>query len=179
MNRSPRILIPILALLAMVRPGAADTGQVRDVVTANGLHIVVFTAPTPVRAGEVEVVTLVTEESTGRPVDSYALDVEVRSPLWNPTVPSMLSMGSPDPGTRFAYKSVVLLPDPGTWELVVEIRVPDRGGPVRIPLSVVAGAPHPMWWQMLPVLLGAIPFLGLILARDSLLKRARKGDSAL
>ena len=169
------IIFFLLLLLGLGRSVFADTGQLRDVVTVDGLNIVVFTAPTPIRAGEVEVVTLVTDASSGRPVEEYALDVEVRSPLWDPAAPAMLSMGMPDPGTRFAYKSVVLLPEPGTWELVVVVQAPEAAAPIRIPLSVEAGPPHPLWWQMLPVLLASIPFLGLILARDSLLKRSRRG----
>ena len=170
-----RTVILLLGLLAVVHPVSADTGQLRDVVTINGLNIVVFTAPTPVRAGEVEIVTLVTDASSGRPIEAYELDVEVRDSAWDSSVPAMLSMGAPDEGTRFAYKAVVLLPEPGDWELVVEVRVPDQDDSVRILLPVVAGPPHPLWWQMLPVLLASIPFLGLVLARDSLLKRARSG----
>ena len=170
-----RTIILFLLLLGAVGPVSADTGQLREVVTTNGLNIVVFTAPTPIRAGEVEVVTLVTNASDGRPVEAYELDVEVRSPSWDAAAPALISMGAPDEGTRFAYKAVILLPDPGDWELVVEVRVPESGAPIRIPLSVVAGPPHPLWWQMLPVLLASIPFIGLILARDSLLKRARSG----
>ena len=164
----------MLLLFAGSTPTFADTGQIREVVTANGINIVVFTAPTPIRAGEVEVVTLVTDASSGQPVNEYRLDVGVRSPEWEDSFPSLLSMGMPDPGTRFAYKSVVLLAEPGVWELLVEIDVPGRE-PVRIPLSVVAGAAQPLWWQLLPVLLASIPCLGLILARDSLLKRSRRG----
>ena len=172
MKRS--LIFSALLLLAWCQPVFADTGQIREVVKANGLHIVVFTAPTPIRAGEVEVVTLVTVEATGRPVGQYQLDVSVRSPDWGDDFPAMVSMGEPDPGTRFAYKSVVVLPDPGEWALLVEIRTPGRDS-VQIPLVVMAGEPHPLWWQELPLLLASLPCLGLILARDSLLKRCRRG----
>lgn len=172
MIRHSSIFLAWLVLMLCVRPVLADTGQLREVIKTDDLNIVVFTAPTPIRAGVLEVVTLVTDSRSGRPVADYQLDVGVRAPDWTPDVPSMVSMGAPDPGTRFAYKSVVLLPEPGEWALLVEVRVADRA-PVLVPITVQAGPPQPLWWQLLPLLLASIPFLGLILARDSILTRSR------
>ena len=169
-----RHILLLACLLAPVRGLLADTGQLREVVRANGLNVVVFTAPTPLRAGEVEVVTLVTEEQGGRPVVAYELDVEVRSPDWPAEDPGLLSSGMPDPGTRYAHKAVVVLPEPGSWRLVVEVRVPGFEA-VEVPVEVVAGRPHPLWWQLLPWMLLPEPCVGLVVARDGLLRRSRRG----
>ena len=167
------MLIALTALLGVVRAGFADTGQLRDVVQVNGLNVVIFTAPTPLRAGEVEVVTLVTVVATGRPVLDYQLDVRVRSLDWGTEALSLLSMGVPDPGTRFAKKATVQLATPGEWEVSVEIDAPGFD-PVAVRLEVGVGNPHPLWWQLLPWLLASVPCLGLILARDAIMQRARR-----
>ncbi|MAJ46861.1 MAG: hypothetical protein CBC35_06080 [Planctomycetes bacterium TMED75] len=171
-HRLPRLVL-LLVLAGWVRVGSADTGQLREVVQMNGLNVVIFTAPTPLRAGEVEVVTLVTVEATGRPVLDYQLDVRVRSKQWDTEALSLLSMGVPDPGTRFAKKATVLLATPGEWELSVEIQAPEFD-PVTVVVEVAVGNPHPLWWQLLPWLLAAVPCLGLILARDAITQRSRR-----
>ena len=65
------------------------------------------------------------------------------------------------------------LATPGEWELLVEIDAPGFD-PVAVVVEVGVGNPHPLWWQLLPWLLASVPCLGLILARDAIMQRARR-----
>ena len=159
-------VILLVAVLGLPSVACADTGQLRDIVTANGLNVVVFTSPTPLRAGEVEVAVLVTDAETGAPLRDFELTVAARHASWSPDSLPMQIGGEPDPGNRLAQKAVFELPETGRWQLL--LRVQHDGKEVEVALSVDAGERMPRWWQVLPVALIGLPFAALVVIRDRL-----------
>jgi hypothetical protein len=165
MKHAPFIVAACVAFL-LARPASADTGQLREVVMENGMHVLVFTSPTPLRAGVVEVAVLATDAGNGAPLDAFELEVEVREPEWDAEMPSMVFDGGLDRSDRFVRKAILDLPEAGAWEMVVSVR--REGDSVRVPLSVTVGQALPDWWQVLPVALLGVPFAVLVVVRDRL-----------
>lgn len=168
------IIFVVVALIAPVL--RADTGQLREVASGNGIHAVVFTAPTPLRAGLVEVTVLVTDSVSRAPLEACEVDVSYRRSDWAEDDPSMVIGAGPDPSDGFVQKAILDIPEKGAWEFLVEVRFEGRS--LEIPVSVSVGAPMPAWWQILPIALSGAPFLLLVVMRDRLSfkrDRARKG----
>lgn len=166
----PSLAAIVVLVMVLVTPLAcADTGQLREVVSGDGMRAIVFTSPTPLRAGLVEVAVAATEAENGAPLDQFELDVEVRGSDWAADVPSMVIGGGPDPSDGFIQKAVLDVPSEGSWELVVEVR--SEGRVLRIPVLVSVGAPLPAWWQILPIAMSGAPFLLLVVVRDHLARR--------
>ena len=166
------ILVTILGLL-MATSTAADTGQLREVFAQDGLRVLVFTSPTPLRSGPVEVAALVTEERGGAPVTDFEFILRVRRPEWEPGTPSLIIGGGYEPGDSFAQKAMFDLPGEGDWVFEVEVEVGVRVA--RTELMVIAGEPMPEWWDLLPYILLCVPFAMLVVARDHLQRGARSG----
>ena len=161
-----RVITGILLLLVFHRVAGGDTGQLREVLVQDGMHLVVFTSPTPLRAGEVQLVVLVTDESTGRPLDDYELEVTARADAWEPSSPPLIFAGGIDPTERWSGKSILELNEPGTWQCLLTIT---RSGQVaQVPMTLTVGQPAPEWWQIAPVALLWVPFGVLVIVRDRL-----------
>lgn len=158
-------------ILLLVRAVHADTGQLRDVVEGNGLRILIFSSPTPLRAGEVEFAVVATDSETGAPLESFELLLRVRRPSWDPGTPSWVIGGEPDPANAFAHKAILDIPDAGTWLFMVEVS--SDGRVLEVPVEVEVGLPLPEWWQLLPLILLAIPLGLLVVVRDHLKHRRR------
>ena len=170
MNRLSLICGALLLLL--VRTAVADTGQLRDVVEGDGLRILVFSSPAPLRAGTVEVSVVATDAGTGAPLESFELLLRVRRPSWDPDTPSWVIGGEPDPANAFAHKAILDIPEPGSWTFLVEVS--SKGRVVEAPIEVEVGLPRPEWWQLLPLILLSIPLGLLVVVRDHLGHRRRQ-----
>lgn len=153
-------------------PVHADTGQLREVVTTDGINVVIFTSPTPLRAGEIEVAALVTDAVTGAPLNGVELEVMVRDPSWDPDMTSMRIAGGIDPTDPLRSKAVFDLPQPGDWEILIEVQYDGTVVPITLELS--AGDRMPRWWQILPVALIGAPFAVLVVVRDRLRQSANR-----
>ena len=163
-------------LLLFVRTADADTGQLRDVVEGDGLRILVFSSPAPLRAGTVEFSVVDTDAGTGAPLEAFELLLRVRRPSWDPETPSWVIGGEPDPANAFAHKAILDIPEPGPWTFLVEVS--SDGRMVKAPVEVEVGLPRPEWWQLLPLILLAIPLGLLVVVRDHLGHRRRVRSSS-
>ena len=126
-------------------PAIADGGALRLSGTAGGYRISVFTAPTPFRAGPVDVSVLVQDASTGNPAPQVPVTIR------------MTRYGGPDleyPATTEAATNKLFraapfeLPDAGRWAL--QVRVDGRDGPATIGGEVEAAESLPRWPEMWP-----------------------------
>lgn len=134
-----------LALATWCAPALADGGALRLSGTAGGYRIAVFTAPTPFRAGPVDVSVLIQDDSTGAPMTQVPVTVR------------MSRSGGPDleyPATTAAATNKLFraaqfeLPAAGRWEL--QVRVDGRNGPATIAGEVDAAGPLPRWPEIWP-----------------------------
>jgi hypothetical protein len=126
-------------------PAIADGGALRLSETSGGYRISVFTAPTPFRAGPVDVSVLVQDASTGEPVTQVPVTIR------------MSRSGGPDleyPATTEAATNKLFraaqfdLPGAGRWAL--QVRVEGRQGPALIAGEVEAAEPLPRWPEIWP-----------------------------
>jgi hypothetical protein len=144
----------------MLVPGAAhgDGGAVRLSQQAGPYRVTVFTAPTPLRAGPVDVSVFV-QDGAGR---ETLPDVTVRitlTPAGRPGQP-LEARASHEAATNKLFQAATFdLPGPGRWQLVVTVEGPR--GEARCACEIEAEAPPPRWaelwpwfaWPVVPVVL--------------------------
>jgi hypothetical protein len=113
----------------------------------DGFLITVFTAPAPFRAGPVDISVLVQDALTGEPEPAPQTRVTVRM-----TNPGQLALEHP--ATREAATNKLLhaaqfeLPEPGRWQLEVEVE--GVHGLAVIGGELEAAAPLPRWRELWP-----------------------------
>ncbi len=150
-------LVPSLAL--------ADGGALRLSEQKGNYQIAVFTAPTPLRAGPVDVSALVQNASTHEPVsDLHVIVKAVR--LDRPGV-VIRRTATNEAATNKLFQAAMLdLTEPGWWHLEVSLDGPL--GTTEVDFDMEAAKPLPkyfaLWkwltWPVLPILLfGAHQFL--------------------
>jgi hypothetical protein len=150
MTASPCALIrPVLVCGFLFFPASrllADGGVVRLRDQAGAYQVTVFTAPTPFRAGPVDISVLVLDADTGEYMPQARVTVR------------LTARGSSDvreyPATTAAatnklfQAAVFELPEPGWWD--VEVVVEGPYGPVFLHFEVKADEPLPRWLELWP-----------------------------
>jgi hypothetical protein len=127
-----------LAVLPAIAPEArGDGGVVRLSETVGELLVTVFTAPTPLRAGPVDVSVLVQQSDGKRPILDDAVSIALR-PSAGGTV--LHAAATHEQATnKLLYAAVVDLPTSGDWDLEVTV---DHGGTnAKVTTIVSAGSP--------------------------------------
>jgi hypothetical protein len=151
---------PALILLGMALwPGAAhgDGGAVRLSQQAGPYRVTVFTAPTPLRAGPVDVSVFV-QDGAGEVLP----DVAVRLTLTpaGRAGQSLTARASHEAATNKLFQAAAFdLAMPGPWQLVVVVEGPR--GEARCACHIEVEAPPPRWvelwpwfaWPVVPVVL--------------------------
>jgi hypothetical protein len=123
-----------------------DGGTVRLSRCEGGLQITVFTAPTPFRAGPVDISVLVQDAVTGEPIPEARVTV-ILSPR-DHLVLTIRRAATSDAATNKLLKAAVFeLPEPGRWEVEVAIERGQRAAHVRFKLEAAGRAPQwPVIW---------------------------------
>ena len=128
-------------------PAFGDGGTVRLSEQQAGYRITVFSAPTPFRAGPVDVSVLVQDAATGATIP----DVRVRvwmTPRGRPTE-ALDNRATTEAATNKLFQAAVFeLPAPGWWD--VEITVEGTKGSARVAFEVEAAAALPRWLTLWP-----------------------------
>jgi hypothetical protein len=134
----------------------ADGGVLIATLEGESFRVSVFAGPVPFRAGPVDLSVYVEDLGNGGPV----LDAQVRAawekisdpPVatesWKPLCCRMdpadhATLQRAHGGNRLLYGAWISLPDPGTWNLAVEVQSGGQLGKWTVPLEV--GAPMPPW----------------------------------
>ncbi len=139
------VIVGWLVLGIRSAPALADGGSMRLSELKGGYRITVFSAPTPFRAGPVDLSVLVQDASTGDPLTQVLVTVRM-------TKSGGLALEYPatsDAATNKLLQAAQFeLPEPGAWNLEVQVRG-SRG------LAVIAGdvqavKPWAKWEEIWP-----------------------------
>jgi hypothetical protein len=125
----------------------ADGGTVRFAGQVGGYRVSVFTAPTPLRAGPVDISVLVQDPDTGDPLqDTWIL---VRLTPIDPDGPSIEQRATSAAATNKLFQAALIdLPAAGRWHL--EIVIKGTHGTATAPLELEVAEPLPRWVEMIP-----------------------------
>jgi hypothetical protein len=140
-------LLPVSVLFLSPSLAAADGGTIRLSERKGNYQITVFTAPTPLRAGPVDISVFVQNAATLEPVSDVQVTI---SATWR---------GSPDvviqhPATTDAatnklyYAATFDLPEPGSYSL--EVFIAGTLGDAQVHFELEAAEPVPAWLAMWP-----------------------------
>jgi hypothetical protein len=149
MNQMMRFMACALAIASLIlEPSSflrADGGSVRLSEQQGKYRITVFTAPTPVRAGLVDVSVLVQEAATGEP----APGVRVMINLERPEAPgqTLRYPATTEAATNKLFLAAAFeLPEPGCY--FVEVQVDGDLGEARVRFELSAAERLPQWPSM-------------------------------
>jgi hypothetical protein len=113
---------------------------------AGGYQVAVFTSPTPVRAGPVDLSVLVQDAATGECVPEARVTVRLTA---RGTGDVLEYPATTEAATnRLFHAAVFELPKPGWWE--VEVAVEGPLGPATVRFEVEADEPPPRWLVLWP-----------------------------
>ncbi len=148
-NRTQPIVISLVLSFVMAHPSLiawADGGALRLRQKAGGYDIAVFTSPTPIRAGTVDVSVLVQDAAT----DEFVPDAKVTVCLNVPGTDSILRYaGTEDAATNRLFKAAVFkLPRAGSWDVQVAVGGPH--GPAQVAFAINADDRLPRWREFWP-----------------------------
>ncbi len=159
------VLLAWLLLVTWCTLADADGGTIRLASKQSGYQITVFTAPTPFRAGPVDISVLVQDSLTGEPMTGARVTVRM-SKL------GQLALEYPATSAAATNKLFLAaqfeLPEPGRWDM--QIKVEGSQGPAVVSGDVEAAEPLPHWrkiwpWIGWPVLMIALFFIHQVLKR--------------
>jgi hypothetical protein len=137
---------PIIVLLFASSLARADGGTVRLRERAGDYQIAVFTAPTPLRAGPVDVSVLVQDAATGECVPEARVTVRLTARGSGRVLEQPATEAA---ATNRLFQAVLFeLPEPGWWDVEVAIEGPH--GPARVGFGLEADEPTPRWLDLWP-----------------------------
>ena len=137
-------------MLLVAAAASGDGGQIRLSEHAGPFVITVFTAPTPVRVGPVDVSVLVQEGIDDAPV----LDAEVQVTLRAADTERTAAATHAAATNKLLYAASLVVPAPGRWTLATEVRAGERAAAVAGEIDVAPPpAPVVAFWPYL-----ALPF---------------------
>jgi hypothetical protein len=164
MNPPTRSLMRLLLLPSFLLPPSsfsslrADGGTVRLSQRQGDYQVTAFTAPTPFRAGPVDVSVLVQDARTGQPVPQARVTVRA-APRGRPGEATVQTATSEAATNKLFRAAVFEIPEPGWWE--VEVAVEGGLGPARVRFEVEAAEAAPRWLALWPWL--SWPALAILL----------------
>ena len=142
-------------------PALADGGTLRFSGRRGDWSITVFTAPTPLSAGPLDLSVLVLEAKTGKPITD--LPVAVQAQLVGGAGTAIRAEATTEAATNKLLRAARLdLEAPGRWRFEVTVAGVAQSPPIAFDADVAAPAPPWMslslWiaWPLLPIALFAI-----------------------
>lgn len=153
-----RLLCAVVMLLMSCSAALADAGAIRASERHGNRQITVFTGPTPLRAGPVDVSIFIQDAETGQPLLDDVIDVEVSAP-GSSFAPRRYRATSAAATNKLFQAAEFELPRAGPWQFTIIIHKPDDD--VRIHFELEAGDSLPLWssfwpWFCWPLLVIAI-----------------------
>ena len=124
----------------------ADGGTLRVCNRADHYQVAVFTSPTPLRAGPVDVSVLVQRALNGECVTEARATVRLKSRgSWR----VMEFPATAEAATNKLFRAATFqLPEPGWWD--VEVAVEGPYGPTLVSFDFLAEEPLPHWVELWP-----------------------------
>jgi hypothetical protein len=126
-----------------------DGGTIRLSRSQGGLQITVFSAPTPFRAGPVDISVLVQDIVTGEPIPGARVTVVLSSR--NQLVLPIRRTATSAAATNKLLKAAVFdLPEPGRWEVDVDVDIQGGQGVIQVRFELDAAGRAPRWRAIWP-----------------------------
>jgi hypothetical protein len=139
------VMIGWLCFGAWCAPACADGGALLFSAKERGYQIAVFTAPSPFRAGPVDMSVLVQDSSTGQPMPNARVNIRMtKLPRLALEYTATLEAAT----NKLFRAAQFVLPEPGRWE--VEVQVEGSQGRAVLRGEVEAAEPLPRWREMWP-----------------------------
>jgi hypothetical protein len=168
--------IGLIAVLMLVPSFLrADGGAIRLSQKSGGYRIAVFTSPTPLRAGLVDVSVLVQDAVTGECVPEAQVTVRLKRPdsARFLTFPATSAAAT----NRLFQAAFFELPGPGRWNAEVAVEGPH--GPARIEFGLEADEALPRWLELGPWFAWPTLVVGLFAVHRMLVRRRLSPPPAL
>jgi hypothetical protein len=167
-------LLAFFLLVALPEIALADGGVTLGQINRNGLLVTVFAAPSPIRAGPLDVTFLVQEVPSNQPVTDAEIVCSVektsppsRNPVRLPAWCSTISPGTRVPATNTHSRNKLLsgaylpLTEPGRWQLNVSVTRGPATFAADFPFEVAAPQqPFSTWWPLIALVPAAIFLYG-------------------
>jgi hypothetical protein len=157
-------LIHIAALLCLLgvdrKPALADGGQVRSVCRQGRYQMTVFTSPTPLSAGLVDISVALQDSNTGDIVQDSQITLNI-SPAFDLTA-TIRAIATRESATNKLLKSALIeLPSGGIWKVAVSAAANEMNAPIETQFTVDVAPPKPAWisvwpwftWPVIPIAL--------------------------
>jgi hypothetical protein len=168
--------LAILVLLLNTAAVSADGGAVQLSEVIGPYRITVFTSPTPLRAGPVDISVLVQDAVTGSVVPDAEVTIQV-NPLDRPAELLAEPANRANATNKILLASTFDLPTSGSWE--VRLNVHGSLGTEEVRCRIELGEPWPEWLGMLPWILWPLIPIALFLIHIALVHRRRGANSGL
>jgi hypothetical protein len=160
-RRFTPFLLPICVSLSLPLTALADGGAVRLFERVGNYQIAVFTAPTPLRAGPVDVSVLVQNADNNESMSGA--QVTIRATQQDEPGVTVSHLATIDAATNKLFQAAILdLSAAGRWELEVSVDGPLGTAQARTEVEVAEPLPPylALWpwvsWPIVPILLFAI-----------------------
>jgi hypothetical protein len=125
----------------------ADGGTVRLSERKGDYRITVFTSPTPLRAGPVDISVFVQDAATGAPMPEARITVRA-TPRDRPGE-TICHLATMEAATNKLFQSAVFdLPEPGWWEAAISVEGSSER--IEVHFEMEADEPLPRVWEMTP-----------------------------
>jgi hypothetical protein len=148
-HRFRPILMLVLVSSLIPHPSSlawADGGVVRLREQAGAYQVTVFTAPTPFRAGPVDISVLVLDAATGEYMPPARVTVRLKARGSGNLLEYPASTAAAT--NKLFHAAGFELPEPGWWD--VELVLDGPYGPVLLHFEVEADQPLPRWLELWP-----------------------------
>lgn len=160
-----------VGVLLAAAAARGDGGLMRLSEMAGPFEITVFTAPTPLRVGAVDVSVMLLERAGHAPVLDAAVDVTVRGPGPERTGAATHAAAT----NKLLYAAVLDISAAGQWSLLVQVRSNAGAAAVSCPLDVAPPlAPVVAFWPYLALPAVAIALFALHQSLKHRQARARR-----
>jgi hypothetical protein len=149
--RNSRALLGLLLFAAVVlQPRGvlhADGGAVRLSERKGDYRITVFTSPTPLRAGPVDISVFVQNAATGEPIPEAGINLRAM-PRDRPEA-TISQRATTEAATNKLFQAAVFdLPEPGWWDVVIIVE--GLREQIEVQFEMEADEPLPRFWEMTP-----------------------------
>jgi hypothetical protein len=171
-----RVLLAVVFLFQPLAVVHADGGAVRLSERWGHYRITVFTSPTPLRAGPVDVSVFVQDAATGEPVANA--QIAVRASPREHSEAAIHQRATADAATNKLFQAALFdLPQAGWWD--VTINVEGLGEPVEVHFEMEADEPLPRVWEMTPWIAWPAVVVLLFVVHKWLVQRKRRGSQRI
>ncbi len=174
--RNARALFRLLLFVAvLLQPRGvllADGGAVRLSERRGDYRISVFTSPTPLRAGPVDISVFVQNAATGQPIPEAR--ITLRAVPRDHSEAAIEERATMEAATNKLFQAAVFdLPEPGWWDVAITVEgLRER---IEVQFDMEAGEPLPRFWEMTPWIIWPAAAVLLFCVHQWLVRRKAQG----